>query len=80
MAIELLFVGLSTVMLFHCLLYWFGLNMDKYLQWILGLFIVLFWIIMFKLLWILIPLNLSLAYLLFYNNYYKFEGEVSDKL
>ncbi|SCW49697.1 hypothetical protein [Mucilaginibacter sp. NFR10] len=80
MAAELLFVALSTAMLFHCLLYWFGLNMDKYLQWVLGLFIVLFWIIMFKLLWILIPLNLSLAYLLFYNNYYKFDGEVSDKL
>lgn len=80
MAMELLLVALSAVMLFHCLLYWFGLNMDKYLQWILGLFIVLFWIIMFKLLWILIPLNLSAAYLLFYNNYYKFEGVVSDKL
>ena len=80
MAIELLFVGLSTAMLFHCLLYWFGLNMDKYLQWILGLFIVLFWIIMFKLLWVLVPLNFGIAYWLFYSNYYKFEGVVSDKL
>jgi hypothetical protein len=80
MAAELLLVGLSITMLFHCLLYWFGLNMDKYLQWILGLFIVLFWIIMFKLLWVLILLNLGVAYWLFYNNYYKFEGVVSDKL
>jgi hypothetical protein len=80
MAIELLLLALSTAMLFHCLLYWFGLNMDKYLQWILGLFIILFWIIMFKLLWVLIPLNLGIAYWLFYNNYYKFEGVVSDKL
>ncbi|HEX8020339.1 hypothetical protein [Mucilaginibacter sp.] len=80
MAAELLLLALSTAMLFHCLLYWFGLNMDKYLQWILGLFIVLFWIIMFKLLWMLIPLNLGIAYWLFYSNYYKFEGVVSDKL
>lgn len=80
MAAELLLVTLSTAMLFHCLLYWFGLNMDKYLQWILGLFILLFWIIMFKLLWVLIPLNLGVAYWLFYDNYYKFEGVVSDKL
>jgi hypothetical protein len=79
-AAELLLVGLSTAMLFHCLLYWFGLNMDKYLQWILGLFVVLFWIIMFKLLWVLIPLNLGIAYWLFYSNYYQFEGVVSDKL
>ncbi|WP_413668173.1 hypothetical protein ACEN9X_27480 [Mucilaginibacter sp. Mucisp86] len=80
MAAELLLVTISIAMLFHCLLYWFGLNMDKYLQWILGLFIILFWIIMFKLLWMLIPLNLSIAYWLFYSNYYKFEGVVSDKL
>ncbi|QEM10407.1 hypothetical protein [Mucilaginibacter rubeus] len=80
MAIELLFLALSVAMLFHGLLYWFGLNMDKYLQWILGLFIVLFWIIMFKLLWILVPLNIAIAYWLFYHNYYRFEGVVSDKL
>ncbi|NHA03232.1 hypothetical protein G7092_05480 [Mucilaginibacter sp. HC2] len=80
MAVELLLAGLSIAMLFHSLLYWFGLNMDKYLQWILGLFIVLFWIIMFHLLWLLIPLNLITAYLFFYNNYYKHEGVVSEKV
>ncbi|AYL95518.1 hypothetical protein [Mucilaginibacter celer] len=69
MAAELLLMGLSTIMLFHSLLYWFGLNMDKYLQWALGLFIVLFWVIMFNLLWLLAPANLAIAYLLFYNNY-----------
>ncbi|NOW94165.1 hypothetical protein [Mucilaginibacter sp. SG564] len=77
MAVELLLAGLSTALLFHSLLYWFGLNMDKYLQWILGLFIVLFWVIMFRLLWVLIPLNLIIAYLFFYNNYYRYEGVVS---
>lgn len=69
MAVELLFLGISTIMLFHCLLYWFGLNMDKYLQWALGLFIVLFWVIMFKLLWLLAPVNLVVAYMLFHKNY-----------
>lgn len=69
MAVELLLLGLSTIMLFHCLLYWFGLNMDKYLQWALGLFIVLFWVIMSKLLWLLVPTNLAIAYWLFHKNY-----------
>jgi hypothetical protein len=79
MAAELLLAGLSTAMLFHSLLYWFGLNMDRYLQWIMGLFIVLFWVIMFHLLWVLIPLNLVIAYLFFYNNYYRNEGMESKE-
>lgn len=73
MAFGLLLAGLSTAMLFHSLLYWFGLNMDKYIQYILALFIVLFWVIMFHLLWILIPLNLGIAFLFFYFNYYSEE-------
>ncbi|MEN0053490.1 MAG: hypothetical protein AAGC65_07460 [Mucilaginibacter sp.] len=79
MALQLLLAGLSIAMLFHSLLYWFGLNMDRYLQWILGLFIVLFWIIMFHLLWLLIPLNFMIAFLFFYYNYYRYEGLVSKK-
>jgi hypothetical protein len=78
-ALELLLAGLSIALLFHSLLYWFGLNMDKYLQWILGIFMVMFWVIMFRLLWVLIPLNLVVAYLLFYNNYYRYEGVVSKE-
>ena len=74
LALELFLSGLSTALLFHSILYWFGLNMDKYLQWILGLFIVLFWIIMFHLLWVLIPLNLGVGYLFFYFNYYSYQG------
>lgn len=69
MAFELLLLGLSIIMLFHCLLYRLGLNMDQYLQWVLGLFIVLFWVIMFKLLWLLAPVNLVIAYGLLYKNY-----------
>lgn len=79
MALGLLLAALSTALLFHSLLYWFGLNMEKYLQWIFGLFMILFWVIMFHLLWLLIPLNLIIAYLLFYNNYYRYEGMVSKE-
>ena len=69
-AFELLLFGLSAAMFFHCLLYTIDLNMDKYLQWVLALFIVLFWIIMYRLIWVLIPLNLVVAYLIFYRKYY----------
>jgi hypothetical protein len=79
MAVELLLFGISTAMLLHSLLYWFGIDMDKYIQWVLGLFMLLFWIIMFRLLWLLIPLNMLIAYLLLYNNYYKSEGMVKKE-
>jgi hypothetical protein len=69
-AVELLFLGLSVALFFHCLIYRLGLDMDKYLQWILGAFIVLFWIVMFRLIWLLIPLNIAVAYLIFYRRYY----------
>ena len=70
MAAELLCFALSVMLLFHALLQWMGLNMDKYLQWVLGLFIILFWIVMFKLLAVPILLNLLVAFMLFYRNYY----------
>jgi hypothetical protein len=69
-AFELMLLGLSIAMFFHCLLYAIDLNMDKYLQWVLASFIVLFWIIMYRLIWVLIPLNLAVAYLIFYRKYY----------
>lgn len=78
-ATELLLLGISTVMLFRSLLYWIGQDMDKYLQWIMGLFIVLFWIILFRLIWFLIPLNLFVAWLLFYNNYYRYALVISKE-
>jgi hypothetical protein len=75
-AVELLLLGISAALLFRSLLYWLGPDMDKYLQWILGLFVVLFWIILFRLIWMLIPLNLFVAWLLFYSNYYKYSPAV----
>jgi hypothetical protein len=70
MAIGLFAFGLSVVMLFHSFLYLFGLNMDKYMQWVPGMFVLIFWLIMFKLLWPLIPIISGIGYLIFYNNYY----------
>lgn len=80
LAIELLLLGLSVVLLFHSLLYWMGLNMDKYVQYALGLFMVLFWIILFKQIGALIVLNTAIGFGIFFNNYYntfavKAEGE-----
>jgi len=71
MALGLFAFGLSLTLLFDSLLYKFGLNMEKYMTWVLGLFMVLFWVVMFKLIWPLVILNLLFAYFTFYRNYYK---------
>lgn len=71
LAAELMLFGLSVVLLFHSLLYWMGLNMDRYLQYVLGLFMVLFWIILFRQIGALVILNGVVAFLFFYNYYYK---------
>jgi hypothetical protein len=71
MAMGLLAFGLSLTLLFHSLLYKFGLDMEKYMTWVLGLFMVLFWVVMFKLIWGLVVVNLLVAYAVFYMNYYK---------
>ena len=69
-ALELLLFALSTAMVFHCLIYRIGVDMDRYLQWILGLFVVIFWVILFRLLPELIILNLGVAFMIFWRNYY----------
>ncbi len=69
-AFELFLLGLSVSLFYHCLLYSLGMDMEKYLQWILGAFVVMFWILMFRLIWLLVPLNLAIAYLIFYRRYY----------
>lgn len=62
---------LSITLLFRSLLYRIGLHMNSYLPWVFGLFILFFWIIMFQWIWVLIPMNLSLSYVLFFRNYYR---------
>jgi hypothetical protein len=71
LALQLLLFGITAALLLKSLLYRIGLDMEVYLQWVLGLFIVLFWIVMFKLLWLLGVINLWVAFALFYNSYYR---------
>ncbi|RKR83627.1 hypothetical protein BDD43_3838 [Mucilaginibacter gracilis] len=71
MALGLLAFALSLTLLFHSLLYKFGLDMEKYITWVLALFIVLFWVVMFRLIWGLVCVNLLAAYVVFFRNYYK---------
>ncbi|MBW4891918.1 hypothetical protein KXQ82_19495 [Mucilaginibacter sp. HMF5004] len=63
-AVYLLAFGLGVILFFHCLLYPFGLDMEKYMGWIMGTFVIAFWIIMCGYLLALIPLFLILAYII----------------
>lgn len=69
-AFELLLAGLSIAILLHCLLYRISIDMDKYLQWIMFVFVVIFWMILYKLLLPLVGINLLIAFLLFWFNFY----------
>ncbi len=73
MAIQLLMLALSEVTLFHGILYKIGPVMNKYIPWLPGVFMLLFWMTMFGLMWVLTPLNLVVSFILFYNNYYKYQ-------
>ena len=70
-AVELTLFALSAIMLFHSLLYRIGLTMDIYMQWVLGLFMLIFWIVMFKAMLLAALLCITAAFVLFYFNYYK---------
>jgi len=72
-AIGLLLLSLSLVLLFHCLLYKLGLAMNKYLPLILSLFILNFCLILFGLMWLLMPVCILVSFIVFYLNYYKAE-------
>jgi len=79
MATGLFTFGISVILLYHSFLYLFGLNMDKYMQWVPGMFVLIFWFIIFKLLWILIPVIGGIAFLIFYNNYYRVPMVVKEE-
>jgi hypothetical protein len=70
-AANLFLIMLSMIMLLHALLSYISLNMDRYLQWVMGLFILLFWIMMFRLTLPLIVVNTLLSYWIFRQNYGK---------
>lgn len=70
-AIQLLAFTMSVILLLHSLLYKLGLDMEKYMQWVLGLFMIIFWVMMFKAMILAIVLDMVVAWLLFYYNYYR---------
>ncbi|MDO3641059.1 hypothetical protein [Mucilaginibacter sp. L3T2-6] len=70
-AIELLLAAIGTLMLFHCLLYYIGLDMEKYMLWVFFLFVVVFWMILFRLLWVTAVVNTGMEFATFYGRYYK---------
>jgi hypothetical protein len=72
-AIGLLVLLLGIVLLFYCMLYKIGTAMNKYLPRISGLFVLLFWIILFGGTWLLAPLCIIISFAIFYTNYYKSE-------
>ncbi|MCR8556190.1 hypothetical protein KXD93_00970 [Mucilaginibacter sp. BJC16-A38] len=73
MAVGLLVMLLGITMLFHCVLYRIGLAMNKYLPWLLGIFFAISLVILFGLVWWLVPVCFGVSYCLFYVNYYKEE-------
>ncbi|MDP9078508.1 MAG: hypothetical protein M3O71_13840 [Bacteroidota bacterium] len=73
MAIGLLAMLTGIAMLFHCILYRIGLVMNKYLPWLLGLFFAISLVILFGLMWWLVPVCFGISFGLFYVNYYKEE-------
>jgi hypothetical protein len=79
LAVQLLLIALSMLVVLHTLPYYIGLNMDKYLQWVMGLFVVLFWVMMFKLMFVLIIGNMVISYLVFSRYYYRDMPVLSKK-
>ena len=65
------FTGLtvSVLLLYRSLLYWFGLNIKKFLFCVFLLFNVFFLVILYHAIWYLPLINLGVAYLVFTFNY-----------
>jgi hypothetical protein len=71
-SVQLILFISALLLFFRCLLYRVGLDMNVYLPWMLGVFVTLYLLIMFKVhLLLLIALILSLSYFLFNRYYYK---------
>ncbi|MCO5950213.1 hypothetical protein [Mucilaginibacter flavidus] len=78
-AVELLLAGISIAMLFHCLLYYIGLDMEKYMLWIFFLFVAIFWMILFKLIWVVAVVNLMVAFGVFWKCYYREQNTLTEQ-
>ncbi|CAM3648220.1 hypothetical protein MUGA111182_01210 [Mucilaginibacter galii] len=79
LAIQLLLMALSMLLLFHTLIYYIGLSMSKYLQCVMGLFMLLFWVMMYKLMPVVITGNILVSYLLVIRYYYRDMPVVAEK-
>jgi hypothetical protein len=64
-AVGVIVLNLGTAMLFRNLLYRIAPDMRKYLWWVFGLFIILFALILLKLLWLMMTVNLIVSIVLF---------------
>ena len=71
--VSLLFFLISIPVLFHCLLFVIGFNVELYLKSVFGIFIALFLLIMFKLLYLTVPVILIASFVIFNKKYYKFQ-------
>jgi hypothetical protein len=67
--VGLVCLGLSILLLFRSLLYWFGLDMKRFLFAVFLLFNLFFLALIYRLVWYLPAVNILLAYLLFIKNY-----------
>ncbi|MEO6979828.1 MAG: hypothetical protein ABI113_15675 [Mucilaginibacter sp.] len=78
-AFELLLAGISIAMLFHCLLYYIGLDMEKYMLWIFFLFVAIFWMILFKLILVVAVVNMGVAFGVFWRCYYREQNTLIEQ-
>ncbi|NRF38194.1 hypothetical protein [Pedobacter foliorum] len=74
-ALGLYIFCLSIILFFANSLYLIGLDQEKYMKTVFFTFVIIFMTILFKLMSILTLINITLAYLIFYFNYYKFKED-----
>jgi hypothetical protein len=70
--ISIYLFGIGFLLVSHCRLY-FELDNDKHLQWILGLFLISFMLVLFKIYWVELIIMWALAYYYFKKHFYQFE-------
>jgi hypothetical protein len=66
---------ISIIMLFVSSLHVIGCNQERYLLVVLGLFFLIFFVILYQFVWALTVINFVLSYCVFYLYYYRFKGE-----
>jgi hypothetical protein len=65
--------GIGILLLIHCLLYLSFIDADKYLFWVFGIFILLFFLIIYKAYLGILILTFSVAFILFAISYFRYE-------